>query len=58
MRRYPSIFVLIYVGIGIVIAANRHYFSHVHSVRAVISTILVILLWPLVVLSLIHIKHH
>jgi len=56
MRRYPSLFALIYVAVGIVIAANRHYFSHIHSLRALIAAVLAIVLWPLLVLDLIHIK--
>lgn len=57
MRR-PSLLVLVYVIVGVIVAANRHYFSHVHSFHAVISAVLAILLWPLVVFGLIHIKHY
>jgi hypothetical protein len=58
MRRGPSLLVLIYIAVGIVIAANRHYFSHLGSLHAIISAILVVLLWPLVVLGWVHIKHY
>jgi hypothetical protein len=56
MRRYPSLFALVYVGVGIVIAANRHYFSHVHSLKAVVAAVLAVLLWPLLVLDLATLK--
>ncbi|MDX6508058.1 MAG: hypothetical protein QOG06_2702 [Gaiellaceae bacterium] len=56
MRRFPPLFVLIYLGIGVAIAAERHYFQHVHGVHAVAAAILAILLWPLLLLDLIAIK--
>lgn len=56
MRRYPSLFALIYVGVGIVIAANRHYFTHIHSVKAVVAAVLAVFLWPLLVLDLATLK--
>ena len=33
-RRFPSLFVLIYVGVGVAIAAERNYFQNVHGFRA------------------------
>jgi hypothetical protein len=56
VRRYPSLFALIYVGVGIVIAANRHYFTHIHSVKAVVAAVLAVFLWPLLVLDLATLK--
>jgi hypothetical protein len=58
MRRFPSLFVLVYLGIGVAVAAERHYFQHVHGFHAVIAAILAILLWPLLLLDLITIKRH
>jgi hypothetical protein len=56
MRRFPSLFVLIYFGVGVAVAAERHYFQHVHGVRGVVAAILAIVLWPLLLLDLIAIK--
>ena len=56
VRRFPSLFVLIYLGVGVAVAAERHYFTHVHGVKGVVAAILAILLWPLLLLDLIAIK--
>jgi hypothetical protein len=48
--------VLIYFGIGVAVAAERHYFQHVRGVHGVVAAILAILLWPLLLLDLITIK--
>jgi hypothetical protein len=55
--RGPSLFLLIYLGVGVAIAATHHYFSNVHGWRGVLSAILAIFLWPLVLLHInLHIK--
>ena len=56
MRRFPSLFVLVYFGVGVAVAAERNYFQHVHGVRGVVAAVLAILLWPLLLLDLIAIK--
>jgi hypothetical protein len=56
VRRFPSLFVLIYLGVGVAIAAERDYFTNVHGFRGVIAAVLAILLWPLLLLDLIAIK--
>jgi hypothetical protein len=56
VRRFPSLFVLIYFGVGVAIAAERHYFQHVHGAKGVVAAVLAILLWPLLLLDLIAIK--
>lgn len=48
---------LIYVVIGIVVAASRDYFENLDRLKPVISAILAIILWPLVLLGVnLHIK--
>jgi len=42
---------LIYLIIGIVIAATHDYFKNFDTVKRVLSAILAILLWPLVLLG-------
>ena len=46
-RRGPSLFTIIYVAIGIFLAADRNYFKNVESVEDVLSILLAVLLWPL-----------
>ena len=48
---------IVYLGVGVAIAASHHYFAHVHGWRGVLSAILAIFLWPLVLLGInLHIK--
>ena len=42
---------LVYLVIGIVVAATHDYFKNFDTVKRVISAILAILLWPLVLLG-------
>jgi hypothetical protein len=58
MRRGgPSLVAIIYVGIGIAIAASHHYFQHVNGIRGVVSAVLAVALWPLVLLGVnLHIR--
>ena len=52
-----GILALIYVGVGVAIAATHHYFTHVHGWRGVLSAIFAIFLWPLVLLGInLHIR--
>jgi uncharacterized membrane protein len=56
-RRGPSLLGLIYIVIGIFVASDHHYFTHVDDVEAVISAALAIFLWPLVLLDVnLHIR--
>jgi succinate-acetate transporter protein len=55
--RGVSLLVVVYVGIGVAIAASHNYFEHVNGWRGVVSAILAIFLWPLVLLGIdLHIK--
>jgi hypothetical protein len=55
--RGPSLLVLIYLAVGVAIAATHHYFRNVDTIRAVLSAALAIVLWPLVLLGIdLHIK--
>ena len=56
-RRGPSLLTLIYLVIGVVVAADNKYFKNVDDVEAVLSAILAIVLWPLVLFDVnLHIK--
>ena len=58
MRRGgPSLVAIIYIGVGVAIAASHHYFQHVNGIRGVVSAILAVVLWPLVLLGInLHIR--
>jgi hypothetical protein len=56
VRRGPgvSLLVLIYVGVGVAIAASHDYFDNVNGWRGVLSAIF---LWPLILLGInLHIR--
>jgi len=42
---------LIYVAVGVVVAASKDYFENLDTVKLVISAVLAILLWPLLLLG-------
>jgi hypothetical protein len=55
--RGVSLLTLVYLGVGVAIAASHHYFQNVHGWRGVLSAIFAIFLWPLVLLGInLHIK--
>ena len=52
-----SLLGLIYVIVGVAIAASHHYFAHLTTVRQILSAILAIVLWPLVLAGInLHIR--
>ena len=44
--------VAIYLVAGGIVAATHHYWSNLHTLKAVISAILAVLLWPLVLVGI------
>jgi uncharacterized protein YqhQ len=46
--RIGGLLLLIWIVIGIFVARDHHYFSHVNTFARVISAILGVILWPLV----------
>jgi hypothetical protein len=42
---------LIYVAIGIFLAANKDYFENLDTVKRIVSALLAVLLWPLLLLN-------
>jgi hypothetical protein len=54
MRRLGG---LVYLVIGIVVAATHDYFENIETAKAVLSAALAILLWPLILLGVnLHIR--
>ncbi|MBA2568223.1 MAG: hypothetical protein H0V11_02635 [Actinobacteria bacterium] len=53
----PSFIGLIYIVVGVAIAASYDYFERLKTLRQVLSALLAIVLWPLVLLGIdLHIK--
>jgi hypothetical protein len=50
-RRGPSLLTIIYLVVGVIVAANHHYFKNIDDVESVISAVLAVVLWPLVLLD-------
>ena len=42
---------VIYIIVGVIVAAGHHYFEHLDTVRPIASAVLAVLLWPLVLLG-------
>jgi hypothetical protein len=48
---------VVWIVVGVAIAANEHYFKKLDTIRLVISAILAVVLWPLLLLGIdLHIK--
>ena len=48
----PSLLTMIYLMIGVVVAATHDYFQNVDTIREVVSVILAVVLWPLLFLGI------
>jgi len=56
-RTFGAVLFVIYIIIGVVVAAGHHYFNHLDALKPIASAILAVLLWPLVLLGInLHIK--
>ena len=48
---------LIYLIVGAVVASSHHYFTHVGTLKPLVSAVLAVLLWPLLLLGInLHVK--
>lgn len=58
MRRGgPSLLAVVWLIVGVAVAASHHYFAHLSTVRQIVSAILAVLLWPLILLGInLHIR--
>jgi predicted transporter len=53
----PSFVGLVYLIVGVAIAATHEYFEKLNTLRLLLSALLAVLLWPLVLLGIdLHIK--
>ena len=56
-RRTPSLTLVVFLVIGILVASRHHYFETWETWRQVASAVLAVALWPLVLLGIdLHIK--
>jgi hypothetical protein len=51
MLRAPISLPVLWVIIGVVVAATHNFFDHIGTIGAILSAILAVLLWPLVLLG-------
>ena len=53
MRRgsTASLLLVIWIVIGVVVAASHHFFEHLGTIGAVLSAIFAVILWPLILLG-------
>lgn len=52
MRISPRLLGLVYVVVGVIVAAQRDYLENLNTIERVISALLAILLWPLLLLGI------
>jgi hypothetical protein len=43
---------VIWVIIGVLVAANHHYFSHASALKPIVSAVLAVALWPLLLVGI------
>jgi hypothetical protein len=46
-----SIVTLVYLVVGGIVAATHHYWSNLHTLKAIISAVLATILWPLILVG-------
>ena len=51
-RRRVSLLTVAWIVIGILVAANRHYLTHLDTIGHILSAILAVILWPLILLGI------
>jgi hypothetical protein len=50
-RSSASLLPLIWIVIGVVVAASHHFFDHLTTIGAILSAVLAVILWPLILLG-------
>lgn len=56
-RRLGGVLFVVYIIIGLVVAAGDHYFEHLDALKPIVSAVLAVLLWPLVLFGIsLHLK--
>jgi drug/metabolite transporter (DMT)-like permease len=52
MRISPRLLGLVYVVVGVFVAASEDYLENLETIKGVLSALLAILLWPLLLLGI------
>ena len=48
---------LVYVVVGVVVASSHHYFTHISTLKPLLSAVLAVVLWPLLLVGInLHIR--
>lgn len=48
---------IVYFVVGVVIASSHHYFTHLGTLKPIVSAVLAVALWPLLLVGInLHIK--
>ncbi len=56
-RTLGAVLFVIYIVIGVVVAAGHHYFEHLDALKPIASAVLAVMLWPLVLFGIsLHLK--
>lgn len=50
-RSSTSLIPIIWVVIGVIVAATHHFFDHLGTIGAILSAVLAVILWPLILLG-------
>jgi hypothetical protein len=50
-RSSASLLPLIWIVIGVVVAASHHFFDHLTTIGTILSAVLAVILWPLILLG-------
>jgi len=48
--RQVSLAVVVWIVVGMIVAANHHFLEHLDSISRILSAVLAVAVWPLVVL--------
>lgn len=57
MFRRPSLLAIVYLVVGVAVAATYDYFERLNTIRRILSAVLAVVLWPLLLLGIdLHIR--
>jgi hypothetical protein len=48
----PSLLGVVYLVVGVAVAATHHYFKNLDTLRLIASAVLAVVLWPLLLLGI------
>ncbi|HEX6700826.1 MAG TPA: hypothetical protein VF101_08860 [Gaiellaceae bacterium] len=43
---------ILYLVIGLIVAATHHYFANLHTLKQILSAVLAVVLWPLLLIGI------